>query len=199
MDGNHISYSPDADGRRRFTNADLAQMVAQGLVDPDDRWELIRGEWFDMPSESFEHMDVRTALNMLFSARLGWPSDYRVNSEGSFFLSQDTELRPDLAIYRAGVGSNEMAGSDLYLVAEVMKSSQRRDRELKRPVYAEAGVPELWLIDLDAGTITVCREPQAGAYRSETTVGAETGISATAFPEITISLAMLRGQTGQRD
>ncbi|MEM0984972.1 MAG: Uma2 family endonuclease [Pseudomonadota bacterium] len=195
MDGNHITYSLGDDGRRYFTNADLADMVEQGLIDPDDRWELIRGEWFDMPSESFEHMDVRTVLHMIFSAALKWPTEYRVSSEGSFFLSHDTELRPDLAIYRADVGTNEMSGTDLFLVAEVMKTSQRRDKTLKAPIYAEVNVPELWLIDLDANTITVMRDPSNGKYRSETTVNSDHLLSALNFPEISISLDMLRGQS----
>ncbi|MEM7767728.1 MAG: Uma2 family endonuclease [Pseudomonadota bacterium] len=196
MDGNHISYSLRSDGRRYFTNADMAEMVTRGLIDPDDRWELIRGEWFDMPSEGYEHMTVRTVLNMIFSAALGWPSDYRVNSEGSFFFSQDIELRPDLAIYRADVGTNEMAGDDLFLVAEVMKSSRRRDMDLKRPIYAEIGVAELWLIDLDEGTITVCRDPEAGAYRTVNVARADEAVNALAFPDVSVSLDMLRGSTG---
>jgi len=192
MDGNQIAYSLDADGRRYFTNADLAQMVEQGLIDPEDRWELIRGEWFDMPREGFAHMTVRTRLNMLFSAKLGWDGPYMVNSEGSFFFSNDTELRPDLAIYRADVGTNEMSGTDLFLIAEVMKSSHRRDAQLKRPIYAKVGVPEHWLVDLDTATITVCRDPKDGAYLTTTTHSADAEISTLAFPDIKISLAMLQ-------
>lgn len=197
MDGTHISYTLDADGRRYFTNADLAQMVEQGLIDPDDRWELIRGEWFDMPSESYEHMDVRTQLYTELILQLGRRADLRVNTEGSFFFSQDTELRPDLAIYRADVGTNEMAGTDLFLVAEVMKSSRRRDMDLKRPVYAAVGVPELWLIDLDEETITVCRDPRDGTYQDTAVHGADDPVRALAFPEIELTLEMLRGRTGK--
>jgi len=197
MDGTHISYTLDADGRRYFTNADLAQMVEQGLIDPEDRWELIRGEWFDMPSESYEHMDVRTQLYTELILQLGRRADLRVNTEGSFFFSQDTELRPDLAIYRADVGTNEMAGADLFLVAEVMKSSRRRDMDLKRPVYAAVGVPELWLIDLDEETITVCREPRDGAYQDMAAHGADDPVRPLAFPEIELTLEMLRGRTGK--
>jgi Uma2 family endonuclease len=192
MDGNLLPYHQREDGQRYFTNADMARMVEQGLIDPDDRWELIRGEWFDMPSEGYAHMDVRGALSQLFSAKLGYPSPSRVNSEGSIFLSEDTELRPDLVIYRADVGTNQMTGRDIFLVAEIMSSSHHRDRMLKLPVYAEAGVPELWLIDLDAGEITVLREPDARGYSSERVVDAGTEISPLAFPDISLSLSMLK-------
>ncbi|NBC20458.1 MAG: hypothetical protein GVY06_05355 [Alphaproteobacteria bacterium] len=192
MDGNRLPYHQREDGQRYFTNADMARMVELGMIDPEDRWELIRGEWFDMPSESFEHMDVRSALMQFFGAVLGFPGPWRVSSEGSLFLSRDTELRPDLLIYRADVGTNEMMGGDIALIAEVMKSSQNRDRMLKRPIYAEAGVPELWLIDLDAGEITLLREPRGRNYASERVVDAETAISPLAFPEITLSLSLLK-------
>lgn len=188
-----ISFTPDADGKRRFTNADLARMVERGLIDPEDRWELIRGEWFDMPSEGFEHMDVRTRLVQFFAAAIGYPSDFRVNSEGSFFFSETTELRPDLAIYRADVGTNQIVGDDLFLVAEIMQSSQRRDMELKRPIYAEAGVPELWLIDLEASIVHVFRDPVDGAYTSHTQHKADEKLSPIHFTDVSVSLTDVRG------
>lgn len=53
-------------------------------------------------------MSLRHRLAQFFSAKLGYPSDFVVGLEGSFYLSNDTELRPDLIIYRADVASNEM-------------------------------------------------------------------------------------------
>ena len=196
MDGNQISYSIRSDGRRYFTNADMAEMVDRGLIDPEDRWELIRGEWFDMPSEGYQHMSARTLLCTEFILQLGRRPDIRVNSEGSYFFSGDTELRPDMAIYRADVGTNAMTGSDLFLVAEIMASSHHRDTELKRPIYAEIGVPELWLIDLEAATITVHRRPENGVYQDIRTVDETTKISAAAFPDVSISLADLKEAPG---
>lgn len=188
-----ISFHTRPDGERYFTNADMARMVEHGLIDPDDRWELIRGAWFDMGSEGFEHMDLRTALVQFFSARLGFPSDYRVGSEGSIFFSHDTEVRPDVIIYRADVGTNEMTGDDVFLVIEVMKTSQRRDRGLKLPVYAAAGVPEIWLIDLDAKAIEVYREPDTAGetFKNFSKTGFDTPLAPTAFPSVTLLINSL--------
>ncbi|MCI4646149.1 MAG: Uma2 family endonuclease [Hyphomonadaceae bacterium] len=193
MEDGFISYHTRPNGQRYFTNADMARMVEQGLIDPEDRWELIRGAWFEMGSEGFEHMDARTALVHFFSAALGFPSSYRVGSEGSIFFSHDTELRPDLIIYRADITSNEMSGDDIFLVAEIMKTSQHRDMELKRPIYARAGVPELWLIDLDEKRVHVLRTPdtEQAIYREQRSLGFEDAITALAFPEISLRLADL--------
>lgn len=159
MEDGFISYHTRPDGQRYFTNADMARMVEQGLIDPDDRWELIEGAWFDMGSEGFEHMGLRHRLAQFFSATLGYPSDLIVGTEGSFYLSNDTEVRPDLIVYRADVASSEMTSKDILLVAEIMKTSHQRDRELKMPVYAATGVPELWLIDMDTRKTDCLTDP----------------------------------------
>lgn len=194
MDDGVLSPSFRPDGKRYFTNADMARLVEAGLIDPEARWELIRGEWFDMGSEGFEHMDVRTRLIREMILQIGRREDVLVSTEGSIFLSHDTEVRPDLIIYRADVGTNEMTGTDILLVIEVMKSSLRRDMELKRPVYAAAGVPELWLIDLDQACVHVCRDPDptAETYREETRHGADARLSPQHFPDVQLSLTDLR-------
>ncbi len=191
MDGNTISYSRRPDGRRYFTNADIARMVTDGLIDPEDRWELIAGEWFDMPSEGFEHWNVRSELFRELTLAIGKGKGARVTSEGSVFFAQDTELRPDILVHREGVSTNHFAGTDILLVVEIMASSQHRDIEIKRPVYASAGVPELWLIDLEAGTVRVCRDPERETYRSEQVFSATEMISPLAFATILVSLAPL--------
>lgn len=191
MDARTISYQVDADGRRYFTNADMARMVEDGLIDPDDRWELLRGEWFDMPSEGWPHMIARTRLNQIFSSALGYPGAWLVNSEGSVHPFHDTELRPDMIVFRADVGTNEMRGADIALVVEIMASSQRRDMTRKRPIYAEAGAPELWLMDLDANIVHVFTRPDGADYAEHRQAGVDDVVSPAAFPEIKVKLADL--------
>ncbi|MEL6754629.1 MAG: Uma2 family endonuclease [Pseudomonadota bacterium] len=193
MEDGFISYHTRPDGERYFTNADMARMVEQGLIDPEDRWELIRGAWFDMGSEGFEHMDLRTALVQEIILQLGRQGEFRVGSEGSIFFSHDTELRPDLIVYRADVGTNEMTGSDISLVIEVMKTSQRRDRDRKVPVYAGAGVPEVWLIDLDAETIDILRTPDTSneVYTNASTAAFTSELSPASFQNVAIRISDL--------
>jgi Uma2 family endonuclease len=193
MEDGFISYHTRPDGQRYFTNADMARMVEQGLIDPDDRWELIEGAWFDMGSEGFEHMSVRTRIMRRIIEQLVGRNDVEIGTEGSIFFSQDTELRPDIIIYRADVGTNEMTGADIFLIAEIMKTSQRRDRELKLPVYAAAGVPEVWLIDLDGDTVEVCRRPdtEKSVYTVREALAFTDTTAPTAFPQVSLRLADL--------
>lgn len=58
-------------------------------------------------------------------------------------------------------------GDEVLLVIEVADSSLRYDREAKLPLYAEAGIPEAWLVDVTARTVTVHTEPGTGGYAVE--------------------------------
>ncbi|MEN0077928.1 MAG: Uma2 family endonuclease [Pseudomonadota bacterium] len=193
MEDGFISYHTRPDGERYFTNADMARMVARGLIDPEDRWELIRGAWFDMGSEGFEHMTARTRIVRTVIEQMVGRNDVEISTEASIFLSHDTEVRPDVVIYRADVSSNEMTGDDMSLVIEIMKTSQRRDRELKLPVYAAAGVPEVWLVDLDGKTVEVCRAPDtaAAAYAKTATAAFTEALSPGAFPSVSLRVSDL--------
>jgi hypothetical protein len=194
MDGSFLSLTLAPDGRRLFSHADMARMVEAGLIGPDERWELIRGEWYAMPSEGFAHMTLRDLLFREVVLQLGRRRDVRVTSEGSILLGPDTEVRPDLAIYRADVGTNAMSGDDLLLVVEIMKSSRVRDLERKRPVYAAAGVAEAWFIDMDADTLLVCRDPDRAAeiYRTQVLLGPDEAVSPLRFAGVSLSLNGLR-------
>ncbi|MEM9739537.1 MAG: Uma2 family endonuclease [Pseudomonadota bacterium] len=193
MEDGFISYHTRPDGQRYFTNSDMARMVEQGLIDPDDRWELIRGAWYDMGSEGFEHMDLRTRILREMTLQMGRRSDVLISTEGSIYFSRDTGLRPDLIIYRADVGTNEMTGDDIFLIAEIMKSSHQRDRVEKLPVYAAAGVPEVWLIDLDARQVDAARAPVRDSESYSTVQRREFNdkLTPSNFPNISIVVSAL--------
>ena len=193
MDDGMISFHTREDGERYFTNADMARMLEAGLIDPDDRWELIRGAWFDMGSEGFEHMTMRTRIVREVILQIGRRPDVEISTEGSIYLFKDTEVRPDLIIYRSDVGSNEMSGADIFLIIEIMKTSQRRDRDLKMPAYASAGIPELWLVDLDAREVSVLKSPnqQAGGYEKQRISNFDLVLAPDAFPGVSLKMSDL--------
>ena len=193
MEDGLISYHTRPDGERYFTNADMARMVEQGLIDPEDRWELIRGAWFEKQTEPFEHMKLRSVLLQHFVLELRDRRDWRVGSKGSFLFFPDCDLSPDLTIYRADVGTNEMRGEDIALIIEVIKTSHRRDRDLKLPVYAGAGVPEVWLIDLDAETVDILRTPDTSneVYTDASTAAFTSELSPAIFPHVAIRISDL--------
>ena len=58
----------------------------------------------------------------------------------------------------------------MLLIVEVADTSLRYDRDEKMPRYGRSGILEAWLVDVQAGTITVFTEPHAGGYGQERVV-----------------------------
>jgi Uma2 family endonuclease len=80
----------------------------------------------------------------------------------------DSVPEPDVALLRPRpdfYASAKPAAGDVLLVIEVADSSLDFDREVKLPLYARAGIPEFWLVDLVAGTLELHSDPYSeGTY-----------------------------------
>jgi Uma2 family endonuclease len=185
-----LDIREDEDGRVRFTNRAMAQLVEAGLIDADERWELLRGEWFDVPSEGEVHFFMRAMLLRVFVRSL--PDEWLVNTKGSIFLADSLEIRPDLSVQPIARLSNVLRGQDLLLAIEVVVTSHRRDLNWKLPIYAEAGVPEVWMIDAETDRVHVYHRPQNGAYQQHAEYGPDQPVTPVAFPEISVRLADLK-------
>ena len=102
-------------------------------------------------------------------------------------MPNDSEPQPDLAVVRHGGYMNALpTASDVLLVIEVSDSTLVYDRDVKFPLYAAAGIPEAWLVDLAAGRIERHTEPGPAGYR--TTIRAERSdtIVSTTIPALAI-------------
>jgi Uma2 family endonuclease len=72
---------------------------------------------------------------------------------------------------------------------EVADSSLRYDREVKAPLYAEAGVPEYWIANIPDRCIEVYRDPVKGKYTSKTVHARGDSISILKFPDVTVAVS----------
>jgi Uma2 family endonuclease len=159
-----------------------------------ERLELIEGELFVTPSPTPPHQYIADELVFQFKVfvrRLGYglvfsaPLDLR--------LADNTVVQPDLFFVlpdrRPIVTSTRVAGTPSLTVEIVSPSSRAGDRVRKRDIYARFGVPEYWLIDPAAGTVTVFSDPKEGRYQAEH-VARDVVRSAT-IPELSVDLARL--------
>jgi Uma2 family endonuclease len=153
-----------ADGlwRRRFTVAEIEAMVRAGILDEDERVELIHGELVPMSPRGSPHEILKVALNRRWQKLC--PDDLQVAQETTFYLSEDTYLEPDFVVYPSEVGIVGIAGKNVLLVVEVADTSTRYDRGRKAQLYAEFGVREFWAIDAVKMTARVFRAPSADGY-----------------------------------
>ena len=109
---------------------------------------------------------------------------------------QTSQFQPDLALLRPRAdfyASRHPERADALLVIEVMDSSVARDRRVKLPIYARAGVEDVWLVHAVASTVEVCRDPRGSDHRDRRVLDRSTTLSPLAFPDLVLPVADLMG------
>ena len=163
--------------RHRITVDEYHRMAEVGLLAPDARVELIEGEIIDMAPIGISHNCAVSKLNRLLVMAAG--DRAIVLSQGSFRLSNITEPQPDFILLKPRedfYASKFAGGEDTLLVVEVSDTTLRYDRNVKVPLYARHGIPEVWIVDLQNGRLHFFRELVNEAY---------TDVTATDNPGIT--------------
>ena len=187
------------DGQRhRFTVDEFARMGEAGIF-TEDRVELIDGEILEMTPVSALHAGVVSWLNELLVTRLAGKA--YVSVQNPIRLANNTEPQPDLVVARRRKSfytDRHPEPDDIHLVIEVAESSLRYDKLEKVPRYGRAGIPETWLVDLEAGEISIYTEPGPDGYASRQVrhAGDDVVTAAADLPEIRFAVdECLRGRS----
>jgi len=98
-------------------------------------------------------------------------------------------LRPRPDRYRTALPRPE----DVLLLVEVSDTTLRFDRNVKLPLYAAAGIPEVWLVDLPRKRVFVSQQPEASGYGRTTIVSITGSLSPSAFPDLLLPVAQIIG------
>lgn len=152
-----------------LTVADVHEMLRVGIIGPDDRVELLDGVLAEMSPQGKAHAyAVRrlTALAAPVAAAAGLELDVQVPLD----IGSDLTLpEPDIAI--APPAGRDRYPSEPILVVETGVTSLRYDLGRKAAIYAAAGVPEYWVLDIERRVLVVHREPADGCYADIRTLG----------------------------
>lgn len=180
--------------RRRFTIDEYDLMIKAGILDEDERVELLGGEIICMAPIGIRHWASVNRLNDLFGASVRETAIVSIQS--SFLLPPDSEPEPDVTIVRRRddyyVG--RLPGpDDVLLIIEVADSSLAHDRANKIPRYAAGGIRESWLVDLPGERVIVHRDPVDGQYKDVKTFRRGATITPLAFPELTLRVDDILG------
>jgi len=176
--------------RRRFTVDEYHRMAEAGILHEDDRIELIDGEILCVAAIGSRHFASVNAFTGWFATRLA--GRVIVSVQNPVRLSSGSEPEPDLALLRPrsdGYASALPGPDDVFLLIEVADTTLRYDRETKLPLYAEAGIPEVWIVDLQRERVLAYREPRAGDYQQVSTVVRGGTLSPAAFSDLTLPVA----------
>jgi Uma2 family endonuclease len=172
--------------RRRFTVDEYYRMASVGILTEKDRVELIEGEIMQMAPIGPRHSECFGALlERLMPAVLGRA---KLRPQLPLFVSSTTEPEPDIVLVLPGFRywTEHPRPEDVLLVVEVAETSYRYDRDVKLPLYARAGIADVWIVDLVHALVEVYREPGPDGYRSTQRLGRGATVSPAAFPDVMI-------------
>ncbi len=151
---------------KKWTVEEYERLVALGALTENDRVQLLEGEIVEVSPQNAPHM---TAVHLIYEAlRSLLPPGFTVRVQGPLTLAPNSEPEPDVAVVRGSprdYRDRHPGGGDTVLVVEVADATLFFDRERKGKVYAGAGIPEYWILNLNDRELEVYREPEGREYR----------------------------------
>ncbi|MGO9461367.1 MAG: Uma2 family endonuclease [Rhodomicrobium sp.] len=175
--------------RRRFTMAEIEAMVKAGILDEDERIELIGGELVPMSPKGNHHEVLKAALTLYWARRL--PDNLRFATETTFRLTPDTYLEPDFVFYDKATGIRGLKAESAHLVVEIADSSFAYDIGRKAALYASFGIKELWVIHAVRLETRIHRKPSPEGYRETIDLVPDQALAPVFAPELAVTLSEL--------
>ena len=163
-------------------------MHEAGVFQDGDRLELVNGEIQTMSPIGRKHVACIIRLVKLFEKKLG--DRVMVSAQNSVRLDNHAEPQPDIAILKWRDDFYHEAlptPDDILLIIEVADSSLDYDRHVKAPLYAAAGIPEMWLFDVNKKIIEGYSQPSPNGYKLIRRYDEGDNLSILAFPDVTFN------------
>ena len=161
-------YFPRYVRLRRWTGADCEWMARVGIVGSEDRCELLDGYLVNKMVQDTPHASTgeRFTEDLMRLVPAGW----RVRIQLPLDLG-DSVTEPDACVVRGGrrtFSERHPTAGDVGLVIEVSESTLSIDRGFKKRLYAAAGIPVYWIVNLIDGVVEVCSDPTSTGYATRT-------------------------------
>jgi Uma2 family endonuclease len=169
----------------RYRRSEYERMGELGIFG-QSRVELLYGMVVTMSPQGSVHAHAVRRLNMILAPALQGRAEVQVQLP--LALSDDSEPEPDVSVVAPGDYLDELPRT-ASLVVEAANDSLQHDRTVKGRLYAEAGIPEYWLVDLERKRVERYLAPSAGVYTQLTTHGPDETLSPLAFPDVRVPLA----------
>ena len=176
---------------KTWTVAEYHRLVDQGILD-DQPVELLAGEIVVMSPEGVPHASISVDAGEYLMRLLGQRAQMR-QAKPITLTAVDSEPEPDLAVVeRLGPAyrDHHPYPENVFWLIEYANTSLSKDLDQKKRLYAEAGIPEYWVVNLRDMTVLVFRDPGAGTYQTEQTLDGGV-IHPLALPDIAVSVSRL--------
>jgi Uma2 family endonuclease len=174
--------------RHFFTVAEFERMGEAGIFAKDARLELIEGEIVEMSPIGSRHAACVNFLSRFLNAAVG--DRALISTQNPIQLNDYSEPQPDVALLRLRDDFYRHAHpmpEDVLLIIEVADTTVDYDRLVKVPLYAKAGIKEVWVVNLPAEQIEIYAEPSGGAYQITKQVKRGEEAAAYSIPNLIVS------------
>jgi len=176
-------------GQRLIRAEEYQRMIELGIFREDERIELIEGRIVQMSPKNLKHALATTRSNRCFQRVSGDRAFVRV--QDPILLNDFSEPEPDIVLVAPPDErylENHPKPEDIFLVLEIADSSLVYDRDEKGPLFAQNGVVQYCLLNLQSRELEDYREPSSNGYRSKRTYTEEQSFTLVAFPKISIKV-----------
>jgi Uma2 family endonuclease len=185
----YVTQAAEGLQRRRWTVAEIEAMVQAGIIDEDERFELIDGEVVPMSPKGLRHEVIKGSLLIWWARRL--PTSIQVMPETTFRLNESGFLEPDFVFFASTTKLANLNPSNALLAVEVADTSLRYDTGRKAMLYASHGVRELWTINVESLQTHIFTKPSGDGYLEQHVLEPTETLSPTFAPELAVKLAEL--------
>ncbi len=180
---------------KRWTRQEYDRMAELGLFSPGDRVQLIDGDILTMTPQNSPHAAAIGLVEAALRQILG-PAHW-IRIQLPLIIDPDSEPEPDVAVVAGSPREyvKEHPRTAL-LVVEVADTTLALDRDRKARIYARAGIPEYWIVNLTERCLEVYRDPvtppsQPASYRASQTLGPSDRLAPLAAAATTVAVAAL--------
>lgn len=175
--------------RRAWTVAEIDAMVEAGIIDGDERFELIGGEVVPMSPKGARHETVKMGLNEHLQKTKA--DDLWIGQETTLRLDEKSFVEPDFCVFPRAISPGDMRGYDVLLAIEIADTSLRYDLGRKIGTYAAYGIPEVWVINALTLVTRVHKQLGPEGYRDIAEHGPDETLTAMRVPSVSMSLTAL--------
>ena len=152
--------------RLRFTVDEYYKMIELGMLKDYEKAEIIEGELIQKMPIGKKHSAAVEKLNEILRDRLGKSVSLRNQQPVRF--SDYNEPEPDLAVLKRRedfYSDQKPVPKDVLLLIEVSDATLKYDRDTKLTIYAEAEIPEVWIVNLPNDIVEIHQNPSVGIYQ----------------------------------
>ena len=176
--------------RHCFTVVEFERMGEAGIFPEGARLELVEGEIVEMSPIGSRHAACVKFLSRFMNRAVGDLA--LVSTQDPIRLDEFSEPQPDVALLRLRDDFYRHAHptpADVLLVIEVADTTVDYDRLVKVPLYAKAGIKEVWLVNLPAAEIEIYADPSSGMYQTIIQVKPGEEAHSQSIPNLIVSAA----------